>query len=278
MPSNVEIIPAMAFKDCKKLKKIKLSCNLTKLGKKAFYDCECLVSIELPDSIKIIDEATFALCFSLRDIKWPSRVEEIGSKAFEACQSLKAVCIPDAVKVIGKNAFAECSSLEEVTLPEGLEEIGNSAFYDAESLIQCNLPESLRVIGSWAFYNSGLKEITLPSLVRHIGVMALPGSLKTLEIKEGVPSLDEVSINCSEMESIVIPNSLQDIMEHTFRDVPDRLIDSFPEWIKKIIKEQMQTNKFVMSTCIKTQYNKEEKQFVLEYYSYKSYVNGETGS
>ena len=70
-----------AFASCKKLNKVTIGTNVTKIGKKAFY-ANNIVNIQFEDGL-----------------------EEIGESAFERCEKLASVSLPDSVSSIGPRAL-----------------------------------------------------------------------------------------------------------------------------------------------------------------------------
>ncbi len=89
---NVEIIDINAFKDCKSIKRIKLSDKTILIGDSAFYKS------------------------SIKEIDFGYSVNQISTKSFFSCDSLKTVVIPRSVTYIGENAFSNCKNLESVTI------------------------------------------------------------------------------------------------------------------------------------------------------------------
>lgn len=62
--SKVEKINAYAFEGCEKLKKAKLSKNLTGIGADAFFDCKELTSLRFYDKLTDIGEGAFGECYN----------------------------------------------------------------------------------------------------------------------------------------------------------------------------------------------------------------------
>lgn len=59
--------------------------------------------------------------------------------------------------------------IEKADLGNGLKIIGDECFKNARNLTEITLPESLEYIGDGAFSSSGLKSLTLPQGIKHIG-------------------------------------------------------------------------------------------------------------
>lgn len=105
VPDSVTEIQGDAFKNCAKLKTVKLSKNL-----KGLYHC------------------TFKNCPSLTDVTIPEGVTFIGTTAFQDCTALQKIEIPASVKKLKDGAFQGCTRLSEVTLHNGLLYLSFDAF------------------------------------------------------------------------------------------------------------------------------------------------------
>ena len=77
IPSSIEYegfnfditdISEQAFKNCNKLKNVKISDNVTSIGWSAFYYCENLKSVTIPNSLTTIGSYAFYGCANLTDI------------------------------------------------------------------------------------------------------------------------------------------------------------------------------------------------------------------
>lgn len=85
--SRVEVYYEGAFAECRKLKSVRLSSNLT-----------------------IINWGTFFHCSSLRDIEIPSTVSTIGMWAFYGCSGMQEItCLRPTPPTVGSNAFTKTS-------------------------------------------------------------------------------------------------------------------------------------------------------------------------
>lgn len=85
--SRVEVYFEGAFAECRKLKSVRLSSNLT-----------------------IINWGTFYQCSSLRDIEIPSSVSTIGLWAFYGCSGMREItCLRPTPPTVGSNSFTKTS-------------------------------------------------------------------------------------------------------------------------------------------------------------------------
>ena len=85
----VENIGFKAFKDCKKLKGLKLE-SLKTLGKSVFENCECLLFVILSNKLEVLEENTFLNCSSLQNITLTKSIR-IVKNAFVGCENLKQI-------------------------------------------------------------------------------------------------------------------------------------------------------------------------------------------
>ena len=74
---NVSVIESGAFKDCKKLQKIKIPDTAKNIGTMLFGNCIKLTDAELPQGIERITEGLFAGCTSLEQFSVPDTVQLI---------------------------------------------------------------------------------------------------------------------------------------------------------------------------------------------------------
>ena len=96
------------------------------------------------------------------EIEIPKGTYNISSDAFEKFTSLKRVVLPEGLNNFG--SFNGLEQLEEIDIPDSVTSIEHDAFYNCRSLTSLTLPEKLKYIGGCAFYDSGIKELTFPSI------------------------------------------------------------------------------------------------------------------
>lgn len=143
---KVTSIAANAFKENKKITKVKIGSNVTSIGSSAFKNC-----------------------IKLKSVTFGKKVKTIGTSAFSGCRALKKVLISSsALTKIGDSAFAGCTSMTSFTASsKKLTAIGKKAFYGDKKLAAITLKtEKLTKakVGSNAF--KGIKstaKIKVPS-------------------------------------------------------------------------------------------------------------------
>ena len=114
VPEGIMSIGDYAFRNCRKLRSVKLPQNVT-LGKGLFAGCTNLKDIELPENLAKISDMMFPQCMAITSFDVPETVTEIGYDAFRECKNLKTVSLPSNLKSIGASAFSGCSELQSVS-------------------------------------------------------------------------------------------------------------------------------------------------------------------
>ena len=212
------------FKGCISLTKIKIPNSMTSI-KGAFVGCSHLYEVELPSSLKEISGGAFSGC-AIQEIVLPSSLTTIGNNAFRD-NPLKNILLPDGIKKIGNSAF-ENTNLTDITIPQAVSEIGELAFRNCKKLLRVNLDNAALKLGGAAFYGcSVLEDVNLGnsiiSFASYYNVGYLEGcfqgctNLNKIIIPNSVQSLAEsMFYNCTNLTSVTLPNSLTAIGSSAF--------------------------------------------------------------
>ena len=235
IPERVKEIGNCAFLNCNSLKEVKLPESLTTIGEMAFGNCQGLTSIKIPANVKEVkevwwdsgDRGPFYKCENIESITFGEGMEKIPSRLFQNCTGLKKINWPSTLKSIDHSAFGSCSSLEKVEIPEGVNEIGQYVFRDCSNLKEVKLPEGLTALGGMAFGNCpDLTSIKIPANVKEVKDVWWEGGYRgpfykcknienvTLGEMEKIPS--RLLQDCSNLEKIIIPDSVKSIENHSF--------------------------------------------------------------
>ena len=219
---NVSVIESGAFKDCKKLQKIKIPDTAKNIGTMLFGNCIKLTDAELPQGIERITEGLFAGCTSLEQFSVPDTVQLIEDYAFSKCNNLTNIKLPDQIQTIGNYAFSECSVLNKIKLPVELKSIGNSSFEGCMTLTEVIVPDGVTDIGEGAFRGcKALSKITMPDTVTEIGRNAFYDCcmLEQFKIPENIKEISDYTFyGCSKLSSITLPPNLVKIGESAFQN------------------------------------------------------------
>ena len=122
------------------MKSVKLSANLTSIGKEALYGCYQIPEIYLAETLKTI-----------------------GANAFTGLNKITTVTIPDTVTLIGAGAFQNCTALETVVMGNNVTNIGANAFANT-SIKSLYIPATVTTIGAGAVEGcAALTEVTFNS-------------------------------------------------------------------------------------------------------------------
>lgn len=201
LPDSVTQLRPRAFANCKELKSIVLSQQISELPKEMCFDCVALELIVLPPSVTIIREKAFYGCSSLACAKLSDSVTEIERAVFMGCSSLSEIQIPDKVKRIAENTFRGCGRLESVTLPISLKTIGNSAFMGCESLREVEILDKVEHITENTFKGcSNRKKMPILGLLKSIGRSAF----------DDYQDLNEVAMDTDNYISIASASGLEE--------------------------------------------------------------------
>lgn len=118
---KVTSIAPNAFRNNKKLKKVKIGANVTSIGANAFSGCKKLTSVTLGAKVTAIDAKAFSNCNALKKVTVPASVTRIGKQAFSGCAKLKTIVIKSTkltAKDIGSKAFAKINKKATIKVPK----------------------------------------------------------------------------------------------------------------------------------------------------------------
>ncbi len=271
MPSSVSAIGAVAFNGCTSLTNVTFSGGIEAIPDSAFAGCTALKSMVLPDFVSTIGTSAFEGCTNLTDIKFGAGVTTIGSNAFKGCgklanvawndgvetigthafdgTALTAISLPSSVISIDEYAFANCRSLASVALQDGIISIASMAFTNCTALTSFSIPVSLETLGIGAFagctdlsdiaveggnmnfsYDSGILYNTMKTEIIYV----LPSASGVLTIPNSVLSLAEGAFQGTDIEGIVLPDTITAIPANAFKDCRYLVSVTLPISLEKI--------------------------------------------
>lgn len=92
---SIDEIAINSFKNCKKLKKVDLCCNLISIGNDAFRNCISMKAITIPEKVKTIGKYSFYNAKNLKSITInSSKLTTVGSGAFTKIYSKATFKVP----------------------------------------------------------------------------------------------------------------------------------------------------------------------------------------
>jgi len=225
-----------SFADCRFLEEVDLPKNLETIEGHAF-EGSGIRSIIIPPKVKILERYCFSNCFQLEFAGLSEGIEYIDEKAFMNCPKLREINIPSTIKISDlynqdiheASWFYGCTKLESVHLPSTLRTIPCWCFKNCTNLEHIQLKEGLVTIDRGAFVNSGLKRISIPSSLLHLGGDSFPHMtgevfqncrhLKSVDLPERLSCIAcKTFEGCCSLESIVLPNSVHSIWGCAFKD------------------------------------------------------------
>ena len=143
-------------------------------------------------------------------------VTSIDVEAFRDCTNLTSTTIPNSVTSIGENAFRNCSAMTTFIIPNSVTSIGGGAFYG--TAWYDNQPDGLVYAGKVAYIYKG----TMPANT-------------SITIEEGTLGIAYGTfMNCSNLISIEIPNSVTRIGERAFNNCTGLTTVTIPNGVTSI--------------------------------------------
>ena len=174
---------------------------------------EILDEIIIPNDITEIKNHTFGSVSNIKSVKLHENIIKIGNGSFAYCTSLDSLDIPDSVITIGTNAFSCCSELRSITIGTSVSNIWSNAFGGCSKLNDVNIKD----LSSWCKINFTSYSSNPCYIAR---AFKLNGEkIRYLEIPEGVTEIKDIAFHrCTELFSVVIPESVKKIGEQVFTD------------------------------------------------------------
>ncbi|MDE6007131.1 MAG: leucine-rich repeat protein, partial [Muribaculaceae bacterium] len=249
IPNSVTSIGDHVFEGCSGLSSVTIPNSVKSIGSSAFKGCTGLSSVTIPNSVETIHPSAFYGCSGLSSVTIGNSVSFIGRYAFEGCSGLKEIktlaLVPPiiydnssfdnlydtAILEIEKPSIIAYLgshwSLFKNILLSGQDEILRLTTYNDGVLNYTLLPASAENDEGIATVISGdySGEITIPErftysdsqryYVKGIGYKAFENSKITSVSLNSRSRLEIIGdyafFNCSELESVVLPNSVNTI-------------------------------------------------------------------
>ena len=230
--------------------------TVTLVGGGAFKSCSGLTSVVIPNTVKEISGSAFKWCSGLTSVTLPEGLQKISNQAFNQCFNLASVTIPSTVTAIEYDAFKACSKLSPLSVPDGVTTIEYDAFseidvvnysgtatgspWGAGRVVGKDKPAvgSSFVIGDFKFKVEDDKALTVAISAANTdiaGDVVLPSKVEYNGEEYTVIIVDGGGFrSCSEITSVVIPNTVNEIRGSAFKWCSNLTSVTIPESVNKI--------------------------------------------
>ena len=232
LANGTSTVGSGVFDQMNTLEEVYLGNNCSQIGTAAFRSCVSLSKCDIPSSVTVIGDNAFSGCSNLEidELNLPN-LTSIGNNSFFGGVKIgKITNLGSITSLPNGNSnygiFRNCTTLTEVTLPNTLQTIGPTVFLGCSNCTKCNLPSSLTSIGDSAFPGTmvNVEEINLPNLT-YLGANNFLNNqtVKRIVNLGTITSLPQANMsygtfmNCKQLESAVLPSTLQTIGQGIFR-------------------------------------------------------------
>ena len=148
-------------------------------------------------------------------------------------------CTQDSI--LGEHSFSELDKLISVKMPNSVKQI-NAAFQNCQNLTSVVLPEKLNSLDNSFTGCSKLKNVEFKSCQSIKRAFNDCTSLRSVTLPSNLTILDESCFFHSGLDSVIIPNNVEEIGAWSFRMCSNLKYVSFPPSLKKI-------NRFAFERC-----------------------------
>ena len=169
-------------------------------------------------------------------------VKGVGNRAFEGCGDLRKVTISEGIYMIGAYAFIGCGNLERVILPSTLENIdASNPVFEGCSKLEITTTAPREGQEDYCYLHDGALYMHMGRTGREILSWIPEKKTGTVVIKEGTTKIAEHSIRRTNVDKIVIPESVKSIDVHTFVSCKTPLVLEL-NWKTKEDVDEITTN------------------------------------
>ena len=227
LPGNLTI-PDSIFAQCTKLHTVHIPSSIQDIGILAFKDCQELRNFETYSVVNYNGENN-STQYTDGEVHLPGGIKTIGREAFTNCYRFKKVYINSSLEFMGYSAFSGCGSIEEMSIPfvgahrgnthaygqylsstdDGYKYFGNFGYiFGTASSVGCKEVTQANPDGSQTFYISeNLKVLTISDETQiSTGAFQNMTMLTDLTINSGVTYITSgATAGCSNIERLSIP-------------------------------------------------------------------------
>ena len=211
--------------------------TITKIAESVFENNTDIVSVTIPETITYIGSNAFGNCGNLKAINFNAvmcafmgteyyRDEEngwyiSGKRAFYNCNAVKTLSIGDKVKQIPDNAFCDFN-IEEIRIPESVTYIGKNAFSNCD-----RLKDIFFFAEDCEYYESDSYQYISHSASVEKSFFYDCDSVESVFIGENVTKLPPFIFNSLGIESITLPENIENISHGAFNDCENLKVINF---------------------------------------------------
>lgn len=239
IPNGVTTVEDSAFDSCESLSNVTIPDSVVSINMSAFSFCTLLTEVHAGNSIKIIEKDAFSYCNSLQDVfyngteaQWKAIDISEGNSAlteatihYDSSQGAgeqesefidSGTCGENLTWTFSKEGVLTISGIGEMDNWDQSLPPWNSVKSDIQFVI---INDGVTSIGNYAFYRCGsLKSVELHEGVKSIGKGAFSNtSLKSIQLPNGVTNVGDQAFNgCTSLRSVQLPEGVESIGEATF--------------------------------------------------------------
>lgn len=202
-------IPDYAFYKCSQIEEIKMPSSVTEIGMYSFSDCLGLKEFTITENLRWISFSPFRNCLNLKRVN----VENVDSL-------FDIYCVDEALFVNGADMYYDGKIVSEISIPRGVESV-SAILKGCTSIKKIYVPNSVCNFGQSAFSLPCLETVIFESgnKTTEIGnVFEKCKSLKSIDLSSltELQKITDTFYNCTLLDEIILPNSINDIGVRTF--------------------------------------------------------------
>jgi len=238
VPTGVTRIGSGAYGGCRNLSSITIPNSITEVDGWAFWECSEATNLTIGAGITHIGSGVFGECASLTSVSIPNNVTSIETQGFNRCANLRNVAVPPSVTNIGVCAFGTCLSLTSMVFRGNAPGLGARPFDGANNLTIYYLPGTKgwgkefggRPTAVWTDATNTADSpaatiehdfsctatngaVTIVKYTGDGGAVIIPATISGLPV---TTIKNEAFLNCANVTSVAIPNSVTNIGNDVF--------------------------------------------------------------
>ena len=186
--------------------------GVTEIKTSAFEDCRKLTKVSIPPEITKIRADAFSNATALEGV-YISNLESWCNITFS---NNRANPLINAHNIYLNNLL-----LTNITIPLTITKITNYIFIEGTSITTVNLHNNISEIGTLAFTSTGITDITIPGNVRYFneGAFSSCNNLKNVTFLKGITSINASYLfgYCRNLETASFPDTITSMTSDAFK-------------------------------------------------------------